>query len=55
MPDHDTLFKQLKDKICANVTPYVVQLQSNACNAGLCVYIALYTCACVHQEILQQE
>lgn len=34
MPDHDVLFRQLKCKIVATVTPHVVQLQSDSCSTG---------------------
>ena len=34
MPDHDVLFRQLRSKIVASVTPHVVQLQSETCSTG---------------------
>ena len=35
MLDHECLFRQLKLRICASVSPHVVQLQSATCNAGI--------------------
>jgi hypothetical protein len=35
MPDHDVLFRQLRSKIVASVTPHVVQLQSETCSTGM--------------------
>ena len=35
MPDHNVLFRQLRLKLTAAVTPHVAQLQSAACSAGV--------------------
>ena len=34
MPDHDVLFRQLRSKIVASVTPHVAKLQSETCSTG---------------------
>ena len=41
MPDHEMLFRELRSRIAASVTPHVVQLHSETCSAGETGFVKL--------------